>query len=139
MKQLFLILVVTFMTMSGAQAQNMQKQIEKTVKQFVKGGDQNDISILEDVLHTNHRVAFNDLTSGQLKILDRTTYLQLIKNKTFGGNKRSIIFESVDIYEGITATVKVKFKSEKAIFHNYLSLVKVGDDWKIVQDLTFIK
>lgn len=140
MKQLFFILMIGFMTAcTTADAQNAQKQIEKTVKQFVKGGDQNDISILDDVLHANHRVAFNDLKSNQLKILDRATYLKLIENKSFGGDKRSITFESIDIYDGITATVKAKFVGSKATFYNYLSLVKIGDDWKIVQDLTFLK
>jgi len=120
-------------------AQKAEKQIEKVVKQFVKGGDQNNVTILKDVLHDYHRVTLNDLKSNQVKVLDRATYLTLIENKTFGGDQRAINFETVDVFDDATATVKAKLVGSKATFYNYLSLVKVDGDWKIVQDLVFMK
>lgn len=139
MKQVLLILMIGFMTACTAEAQQANKQIEKVVKQFVKGGDQNDTEALGKVLHDQHRITLKDLKSGAVKVVDRATYIKLVGNKTFGGDKRKIEIESIEVFDGEIATVKAKLVGSKATFYNFLSLVKVDGEWKIVQDLVFMK
>lgn len=115
-----------------------QKAIKQIVQQFVKGGDTNDVKTLGNTLHDQFRVLFSDAKKGSLDVLDRATYLDLIGKKVFGGKPRSLKIESLDINGGINATVKVLLESKEAIFHNYLSLVKMDGQWLITQDFLYV-
>lgn len=115
------------------------KMIEKTVERFVKAGDQQDVAALEALLHDSYRIIWNDTQAGEVKNLDRSTYLQLIGAKKFGGDKRTIRIDQLELNGEITATVQVYLDGEQADFHSFLSLVKDQGDWKLVQDLVFMQ
>ncbi len=118
---------------------DVKKEIEKTLKKYVRAGDKNDIKALEKVTHENFRVVLNDTKEMTIKIINRATYLDLVGKKVFGGMPRNIDIQLLDVFGDTNALVKTKLTSDKAIFYNYYSLLKNDDKWWVVQDLLFVE
>jgi len=116
-----------------------KKAIEQVIGQYVNSGDANDAQQLANVLHSEFRVTFNDTSDGTVKIVDRSTYLDMIEKKVWGGDKRQIDIELLDVNGGLTAEARVTMKGSKATFHNYLALVHHQGAWKVVQDLVYVE
>lgn len=115
-------------------------RIKQAIIDFVKGGDNSDIGILDKVLHTNFRVTNNGFmgTSG-ITIIDKNEYLSKIKSGVFGGLPRIMKIEKID-QSGIIASVKLKIESSENDFISYNSLVLDSDnDWKIINNLAVVK
>ena len=102
-----------------------KKDIEKTLLKYIEAGDKNDVKSLEKVTHENFRVVLNDTKETAIKVLDRTTYHDLIGKKVFGGTHRDVEIQMIDVFGNTNATVKAQLTSEKAVFYNYYSLLKV--------------
>ncbi|MCB0641505.1 MAG: nuclear transport factor 2 family protein [Phaeodactylibacter sp.] len=109
--------------------------IEQVIRTFNKGGGTNNVELLETVLSPHFRVVFNDTQAGAIKVLDRPTYIQLIENKTFGGQKRELEISFLEIHNATTATAYVHQKGSGSTLHTFLSFTKADGKWQIVQDL----
>lgn len=118
---------------------NNKKEIEKTLKKYLKAGDDNDVQALEDVTHANFRIVLNDKKEADIKIVDRATYIDLIAKKVFGGTPRKVEIQLLDIFGNTNATVKTKLTSGEVTFYNYYSLLKVDGKWWVVQDLLYVE
>lgn len=115
------------------------KAIQQTVESFVHAGDRQDVAALEAVLHDSYRIVWNDLNAGEVKTVDRATYLFLIGEKKFGGDTRTIRFDQIKLHGESNATVQVFLDGEKADFQSFLSLVKDQGSWQLVQDLVLMQ
>ncbi len=114
--------------------------IGRALEQFARGADQNDSQQQAAVMDESFRVVWNDTSEGIIKVLDRATYLQLIDSKTFGGGNRQLEILSVDLFEGVNATAKVKLsEAGKPTMYSFFSLVKVKGQWLIATDLVLMK
>lgn len=133
MKSIFFA-VFTLLLAGQVAGQNDAKAIKKAIQTFNEGGAANDITLLEPVLSEHFRVVFHDTATPAVQLLDRTTYLQLIDTKVFGGQPRELVIESVNIHDGVNATAFVHQKGQESTLHTFLSLVKSDGSWKIVQD-----
>lgn len=105
--------------------------IEKAIKDFVKGGDEQNIALLETVLHPAFRVTVNQfMGSDDVTVLDRATYIALIQDKKMGGLERSFDLISFKTF-GHTASAEMHMESDELIFNNFLSLIqdKTGKWW----------
>ena len=141
MKYLTLTLFLIIMTTLSSTAQSTdEKAIQETIIAFAKAADNNDASALEKELDNNFRVIMNRLFgSKQVNILERDIYIEKIKNKEFGGDKRSVSFDQITL-NGNTASVKTTMKGSKSTLISLLILVKSEDEkWKIVSDTPIIK
>ena len=116
------------------------EKIKQAIIDFVKGGDNSDIELLDKVLHKNFRVTNNGFmgTSG-ITIIDKNEYLSKIKSGIFGGLPRKMKIE--EIYHcGIIASVKLRIESSENDFISYNSLVLDSDnEWKIINNLAVVK
>ena len=125
-----------------AKAQNVETEaIEKTILQFSKAADEQSVKDLEAVLDENYRVVMNRLFgSTTATVLTKNAYLNKIRNKEFGGDKRTVNIENI-LINGETASVKATFKGEKMTFVSIMTLIKNADgQWLLVSDLpTVIK
>jgi hypothetical protein len=116
------------------------ESIIQTITDFVKGGDDSDIDLLDRVLHQDFRVANNGFmgTSG-VTVIDKQKYLSNIKNGIFGGLPRQMELVSIDESETI-AMVKLHIESAENYFVSYNSLVLDTDkEWKIIHNLAIVK
>ena len=115
-------------------AMDEKKAIETAVRTYIEGGDSQNVTLLETVLHDNYRVIINDTKENTIKELDKTTYLGFIEKKIFGGEPRKIEIESIEISNGLNASVKLRMTSSKATFYSQFSLAKINEKWWVLQD-----
>jgi hypothetical protein len=116
------------------------ERITQCITDFVKGGDNSDIELLDAVLHEDFRVTNNGFmgTSGVM-IIDKQDYLERIRNGEFGGIPREMEILAID-HDGIIAMVKLKIESFENDFISYNSLVlDTEDNWKIINNLAVVK
>jgi len=119
---------------------NEIERIKQTIIDFVKGGDNSDIELLDKVLHEDFRVTNNEFmgTSG-VTIIDKKEYLNKIKSGIFGGLPRQMKIEHLD-QSGKIASVKLRIESSENDFISYNSLILDADnEWKIINNLAIVK
>ncbi|WP_445456555.1 nuclear transport factor 2 family protein [Flavobacterium sp. HNIBRBA15423] len=117
-----------------------REKIELAITNFVRGGDNSDINLLENVLHSSFRVTSNGFmgTSG-VTIIDKEQYIANIREGVFGGLPREMKIESIDDFETI-AHVKLSLESAENYFISYNSLVLDTDNqWKLISNLAVVK
>ena len=115
-------------------------KIRQSIIDFVKGGDDSDVELLDEVLHKDFRVTNNGFmeTSG-VTIIDKQEYLNNIKNGIFGGLPRKMVIEGID-QSGIIASVKLRIESAENNFLSYNSLIlDIDNKWKIINNLAIVK
>ncbi|TDQ23879.1 MULTISPECIES: nuclear transport factor 2 family protein [Tenacibaculum] len=115
-------------------------KIRQSIIDFVKGGDDSDVELLDKVLHKDFRVTNNGFmgTSG-VTVIDKQEYLNNIQNGIFGGLPRKMVIEGID-HSGIIASVKLRIESAENNFLSYNSLIlDIDNKWKIVNNLAIVK
>lgn len=119
---------------------NDNDRIRQAIIDFVKGGDNSDVELLDNVLHKEFRVTNNGFmgTSG-ITIFDKNVYINIIKRGGFGGLPRKMKIEEID-KTGTIASVKLRIESSENDFISYNSLVLDTDnEWKIINILAVVK
>ena len=114
-------------------------KIKQAITDFVKGGDNSDIKLLDKVLHKDFRVTNNGFmgTSG-VTIIDKNDYLNKIKSGVFGGRPRQMKIKEID-QSGTIASVKIRIESTENDFVSYNSLVlDTNNEWKIINNLAVV-
>lgn len=138
MKKLLLLLPIVLISLIAFKPSEVNA-IREVVDIYAKAGDMQDVTKLEKVLHEGFRVVWNDPAKKTVSLISKSDYMQLLEAKKIGGDKRKVIIESIDISEGINASVRVTLDGEKGDFWNLLSLVKVDGKWLVAQDLVSAK
>lgn len=106
---------------------------------YLKAGDESDVTTLNKLTHQSYRVIFNDLSKNEVSEIKKSTYLDLIQKKDFGGKPRLVEVKTVDMMGNNIASIKVTTKSESGTFNSYFSLIKDQGKWYILQDLIYIE
>lgn len=113
--------------------------IEDAIERFMRGGDESDTVALKAVLHDQFRVVVNQgvLGGDALRTVDKTTYLNMVTAKKWGGVPRTVNIVSVSI-AGSVAAAEVQTGSVRSDMTSYLHLVKEKDGkWLVVGDTPF--
>jgi len=116
------------------------EKVNQAITNFVKGGDNSDVDLLDRVLHTDFRVTNNGFmgTAG-VTIIDKQKYLSNIKDRIFGGLPRTMTIESTDLSDTI-AMVKLRLESSENYFVSYNSLVlDIDNEWKLINNLAVVE
>lgn len=116
------------------------EKIEQAITNFVKGGDNSDVLLLDKVLHKDFRVASNRFmgTSG-VTIIDKQKYLANIRDGVFGGLQRKMEIESIEENKFI-AMVKLRLESSENYFVSYnLLVLDIDNEWKLVDNLAVVE
>lgn len=126
------------MTPNVAEAQTEKEEVKKAITQFVHAADVQDADQVATLLHEDFRVVMNQLFgSSDVSFMNKSVYVQLIRNKKMGGDKRTIDFVSVDVVNQ-NASVKVLLKGKTMVFESLLHLIKTADGkWQLINDLPF--
>ncbi len=138
MKNLLLLIPIGLLSLLAFTPSEVNA-IREVVESYSKAGDNQDTKAIEAVLHDGFRVVWNDPAKNTVSLISKTDYVQLLGAKKIGGDRRKVIIESIDISEGINASVRVVLDGEKGDFWNLLSLVKHEGKWLIAQDLVTAK
>jgi hypothetical protein len=116
------------------------EKLEQAITNFVRGGDNSDVAMLDKVLHKDFRIANNGFmgTPG-VTIIDKQKYLSNIRDGIFGGLPRKMTIESIDEGETI-AMVKLRLESSENYFVSYNSFVLDADsEWKLIDNLAVVE
>jgi Putative lumazine-binding len=114
--------------------------IEQTVIAFVKGGDLQDVSMLEGVLHADYRVTINQFMGGEgVTVMKREDYLGMIRDKKMGDKARSYDIKNLQIVNH-TAQLQLHMESSELIFDSFVTLVQnKAQKWSILSDAVVAK
>ena len=140
MKYVIFLSLLGMIGIYNLQAQNADKSaISMVIEEFAKAGDENNIDKLEKCLDANNRVVMNQLLGfSEVAVVPRSVYISKIKSKEWGGDKRSVRIENINI-NSKTAMAKVIFKGSKMTFVSLMTLVKDADgNWKLMSDVPVI-
>ena len=110
-----------------------EEKIIKQVTQFLRGGDNSDLEMLDEALHDKYTNVQNGFFGEKgVYVIDKEKYCSLISDKIFGGIPRKMDVNSIDI-EGDIAMVKVSLQSKELYFKSFISLVQMEDlNWKVI-------
>lgn len=111
------------------------EQIKKAIETFVKGGDNNDITLLDKVLHPKYQ-NIQDGHFGQtgIFVFSKEEYIDLVRTKKFGGHPRTIKYEEFSQMENI-ALVRVLLESEHLIFNSAIVCVFENGQWQVISNI----
>lgn len=107
--------------------------IRQVIENYVQGADHQNADQLDDAFHDHFRVVV--MTGEGVRNLDKQTYLDFIRQEKIGGVDRSLNIEWITS-KNTTARAEITLKSDTAIFHDDLSFIKEGADWRIVNNVT---
>jgi len=138
-KILTLMAIVVLLSCQSKAQNNSTDDVKSTLASYLNAGDINDVHKLEPHLHNDFRVVLYDGKKDATSILDKSTYVSFIETKKFGGYKRSINYEDIQLIGKNMASVKVTLTSEgKPTLKNFYSLVKIKDKWSVIQDYVIL-
>jgi len=125
-------LIVLIALFSGINAQSQEKTlIEKTIHTYFDGWQTGDTTKLGKAIHTSCKL--KSIADNQIKVTDRKTYLSWFEPHPKLENTTANII-TLDI-TGNTAAVKCQIKTPKVIFTDYFNLLKIKDQWYIVDKI----
>ncbi len=133
---MILILMLLASFISQAQSTSDLDKIQAAVVSFAQAADQQDAARLDLLLHPQYRAVVHRVFGGkELSLMDKATYLQLIRDKKIGGDTRKVTLLQTDVVNNI-AQVRAVFEGKELRFTTYVSLVKLeSGEWQVVGDM----
>jgi hypothetical protein len=122
------------------QNEQHKRALVQAITDFVKGGDNSDVALLDKVLHKDFRVTNNGfMGSPGVTIIDKQKYIQNIRDGIFGGLPRKMVIEQID-ESGAIALVKLRLESSENYFVSYNSFVLDTDnEWRLINNLAVVE
>ncbi len=117
-----------------------EKLIKEKVHQFAEAVELRDISSLENLLHKDFRVIANQYpTPDKLTLLDKPTYLMLMKGEKIGGEAYTVDFSHMSVVSH-SATVICSFKGKDSAMELTLLFIKNNlGEWQIIEDMALLE
>lgn len=134
MKNIFLFTVLSIALTNSITGQESEKAlIEKTVSYYLDGGTNNDFETLKKAFHETATMKFIS-DSGYKEV----NALQFFKKGMKAGPKqnRKTSILSVDV-TGTAATAKLKAEYDTFAFIDYMNLLKIDGEWKVVSKIFY--
>ena len=88
---------------------------------------------VEKAFHPSAMMKYIDAQTGEFKDVPIADYIARVKASTTK-TERKIEITSLNI-EGNAAQAKIKIETDKAILHDYMNLLKINGEWKIVSKI----
>lgn len=127
---LFTASLATVLLTSSAATVPDEEAALKTVLQLYLTGDADK---LEQAFHTSASMKYIDNKTGQFTDVPIADFIARVrKNGAPGERKTEILSYNID---GNAAQAKLRIETPKVIFVDYMNLLKVGGQWKIVSKI----
>jgi len=88
---------------------------------------------VEKAFHPSATMKYIDYQSKEFKDVPIADYIARVKSNT-SPMQRKIGIESLNI-EGNAAQAKIKIETDKVILYDYMNLLKINGEWKIVSKI----
>jgi len=131
LSQVILTILILFCFTPYTIAQN--KTEDEGVKQCLENYMSGDGARVEKAFHSSATMKYIDYQSGEFKDVPIADYITRVKaNPAPSGRKIEIV--SINI-EGNAAHAKLKIETQQAILYDYMNLLKINGEWKIVSKI----
>jgi protease I len=129
----FFLFLVALMFSLFASAQQDTEDVKACLENYMSGEGER----VEKAFHPSATMKYIDITNGEFKDVPIADYINRVKsNRNSGGTqpKRKIEIVSMNI-EGTAAQAKIRIENEKNILWDYMNLLKINGEWKIVSKI----
>ncbi|REC59827.1 hypothetical protein DRF65_24175 [Chryseobacterium pennae] len=115
------------------------EQIKQTIEQFIKGGDNSDTTLLEEILHENYQnIQDGFFDKPGIFIIPKQEYIGLVSDKIFGGKPRQITYHSLEQKNNI-AYAQVSLESPTLLFSSLIACVQENGKWQVITNIPSIE
>jgi protease I len=129
MRKILLILCCGIVLSLTAKAQTDEASVRACLENYMSGdGDR-----MEKAFHSSATMKYIDAQTGEFKDVPIADFIARVKANTTK-SERKIEIVSLNI-EGTAAQAKIKIEMEKLILYDYMNLLKINGEWKIVSKI----
>lgn len=89
---------------------------------------------VEKAFHPSATMKYIDPQSGEFKDVPIADYIARVKASTSGPGNRKIEIVALNM-EGNAANGKIKIETDKVILYDYMNMLKINGEWKIVSKI----
>ncbi|TLX23369.1 nuclear transport factor 2 family protein [Chryseobacterium indologenes] len=115
------------------------EQIKYTIEQFIKGGDHSDTKLLEKILHKDYQnIQDGFFDQPGIFIIPKQEYINLVRDKIFGGKPRQITYHFVEQKNNI-AYAKVSLESSALRFSSLITCIYEDGKWLVITNIPSIE
>ena len=129
--KLYVVAIVSLVLSVTGNAQNKtdEEAVRACLENYMSGeGDK-----VEKAFHPSATMKYIDAQNGEFKDVPIADYIARVKANT---TKQDRKIEIVDLnIEGNAANGKIKIETDKAILYDYMNMLKVNGEWKIVSKI----
>ena len=129
MKKIF-ILIICCLSLTGiVSAQDDKAGARACLEDYMSG----DGARVEKAFHPSATMKYIDAKSGEFKDVPIADYIARVKANTTKSERKIEIVE-LNI-EGDAANGKIKIETSTAILYDYMNMLKINGEWKIVSKI----
>ena len=129
-KSFFIVLIMSISLLCTAQfAANDEAGARACLENYMSG----DGNRIEKAFHPSASMKYLDAKTGEMKDVPIADYIARVKANTTK-SERKIEIVSLNI-EGDAANGKIKIDMEKVILYDYMNMLKINGEWKIVSKI----
>jgi len=133
MKKIIFLLAVLLTTAtlqkSFAQTPADETAVRACLQEYMSG----DGNRMEKAFHPSASMKYIDAATGEFKDVPIADFIARVKANTTKA-ERKIEIVSVNI-EGAAANGKIKIETDKVIMYDYMNMLKINGEWKIVSKI----
>lgn len=129
---MYTLAIVSLILSVSVMAQD-KKTEEAGVKACLENYMSGDGDKMEKAFHTSATMKYIDIQNGEFKDVPIADFIARVKANTTK-TERKIGIESMNI-EGTAAQAKIKIETDKVIMYDYMNLLKINGEWKIVSKI----
>ena len=129
--KLYVLAIVSLVLSATGMAQNNadEQAVRACLENYMSGdGDK-----VEKGFHPSATMKYIDAQNGEFKDVPIADYISRVKANP-GKQDRKIEIVALNI-EGNAANGKIKIETDKAILYDYMNMLKVNGEWKIVSKI----
>lgn len=128
-KSLILVLALTLSLSIFAQSE--EPAVRECLQNYMSG----QADRVEKAFHPSATMKYVDYQSKEFKDVPIADYIARVKAATGGPRpERTIEIVSLNV-EGSAAQAKIKIETSKVIMYDYMNLLKINGEWKIVSKI----
>src|SRR5688500_4027745 len=129
--KMYALAIVSLILSVTSIAQN--KTDEEAVKACLENYMSGDGDRMEKAFHPSATMKFIDASTNEFKDVPIADFIARVKANT-NKTERKIEIVSMNI-EGNAANGKIKIETDKAILYDYMNMLKIDGEWKIVSKI----
>jgi protease I len=126
----YLFALLGFVLINGVvSAQDDKAAARACLEDYMSG----DGARVEKAFHPSATMKYIDVTTNEFKDVPIADYIARVKANTTP-SKRDIRIVELNV-EGTAANGKIKIETDKVIMYDYMNMLKINGDWKIVSKI----